>query len=216
MRRACITSGLIAFKRNAGPQAVDYIRQSVAIDPNYHEAWLNLAIILGDMHRADEAIEACKQCVALQPENSKHYEVLGNLLRLAESNAAAMAAYVSSLRLNPDQPLVLARLGNLLLQDGNAAEALSHCRRALEIDPSFSEARSLERRILASSGHLASVEAALDAQSANPEELAKKPRRAGQLSARTAPIRGCRRLLQACDCRGAQTYRLDLSLSAGS
>ena len=39
--------GLIAFKRNARSAAVDYIRQSLAIDPNYHQAWLNLAVILG-------------------------------------------------------------------------------------------------------------------------------------------------------------------------
>ncbi len=96
--------GLIAFKRNARSEAVDYIRQSLAIDPNYHQAWLNLAVILGEMRRAEEAIDACRQCMALQPANSEAYAVLGNLLRVAQNNVDAAAAYSDSLRLKPAQP----------------------------------------------------------------------------------------------------------------
>ena len=77
--------GLIAFKRNARSAPVDYIRQSLAIDPNYHQAWLNLAVILGEMRRAEEAIDACRQCMALQPTKSEAYAVL-QLLRVAQNN----------------------------------------------------------------------------------------------------------------------------------
>ena len=165
--------GLIAFKRNARSEAVDYIRQSLAADPNYHQAWLNLAVILGEMRRAEEAIDACRQCMALQPTNSEAYAVLGNLLRVAQYNVEAAAAYSDSLRLKPAQPEVLARLGELLLKSGDAFEALSHCRRALEIDPTHEAARTLERRILASTGALDRAEALLDAQSKSPAELAQ-------------------------------------------
>jgi predicted Zn-dependent protease len=48
--------GLIAFKRNAPAEAVDWIRRSVAAEPKYHQAWLNLAVILGDLRRNEEAI----------------------------------------------------------------------------------------------------------------------------------------------------------------
>src|SRR5688572_28019246 len=59
--------GLIAFKGGDRQKAVDYIRQSVAADPAYYEAWLNLAVIQGETNRPAEAIDACRRCVALQP-----------------------------------------------------------------------------------------------------------------------------------------------------
>lgn len=165
--------GLIAFKCNDGARAVDYIRQSLASDPNYHQAWLNLAIILADLKRSQEAIEACKQCVGLQPENSAAFEVLGNLLRVAESNAEAIDAYLTSLRLKPEQPRVLARLAEMMLQSGKCSEALTYCRRALAIDPSLDELRRLEQRILAASGSISEIEAALSEQTKSPGEIAQ-------------------------------------------
>ncbi len=78
--------GLIAFQRRELEGAADFIRQSLSVKPDYHEAWLNLAIILNEMSRAKEAIEACRQCVALQPRNAESLTVLGNLLRVAEND----------------------------------------------------------------------------------------------------------------------------------
>lgn len=165
--------GLIAFKCNDGVKAVDYIHQSLASDPAYHQAWLNLAIILADLKRSNEAIEACRQCVALQPESSAAFEVLGNLLRVARNESEAAEAYLTSLRLKPEQPQVLTRLAELMLLSGNVQGALSYCRRACEIDPALQDARKLEQRILAASGSMGEVEAALAAQAENPAELAK-------------------------------------------
>ena len=110
--------GLIAFKRNAHREAVEFIQQSLAIEPDYHQAWLNLAVILGEMRQAEEAIDACRRCLALQPSNAEPYAVLGNLLRVARNNVDAAAAYAQSLQLKPDQPAILARLGELMLKSG--------------------------------------------------------------------------------------------------
>ncbi len=166
--------GLIAFRRRELADSVRYIQQSLAIKPDYHEAWLNLAIILGEMHRSREAIEACRQCLALQPENSEPHKVLGNLLRVAESDAEAMAAYVTALELKPDQPLVLVQLAELLLKAGQTEAAAARCRRALEFDPNLKEARVLERRIATSSRPLEDIAAELAAQAKSSGELAKQ------------------------------------------
>jgi predicted O-linked N-acetylglucosamine transferase (SPINDLY family) len=165
--------GLIAYKCNDGDRAVDYLHQSLAYDPAYHQAWLNLAIVLGELKRSAEAIEACRRCVALQPENSAAFEVLGNLLRAAQNDAEATEAYLTSLRLKPEQPLVLSRLSELMVRAGNIEEALAHCRRALAIDPALPEALRLEQRILAISSSPKDAEAALAARAATPAELAK-------------------------------------------
>lgn len=165
--------GLIAFKGADRSKAVDYIRQSVAIDPAYHQAWLNLAVILGELNRVDEAIDACRRCMALQPANAEPQNVLGNLLRARQNMPDAAAAYAESLKLKPDQPVVLVRLGELFLDLGKSDEALTLCRRARTLDPSFVDAKTLERRILAETGQLQAVEALVEGGSSDPKERAQ-------------------------------------------
>jgi predicted O-linked N-acetylglucosamine transferase (SPINDLY family) len=165
--------GLIAFKRNAPAEAVDWIRRSVAAEPKYHQAWLNLAVVLGDLRRSDEAIDAARECLALQPQNAGAHAVLGNLMRVARRNADAIEAYTRSLQLKPDQPDVLARLGDLALQAGNLAEAREHCRRALALDPNNDVAGSLERRILASGAPVQAAEARIEATAKTAAERAR-------------------------------------------
>ncbi|MCC7251817.1 tetratricopeptide repeat protein [Hyphomicrobium sp.] len=165
--------GLIAFRSNACNEAIDYIRQSLAIDPKSHKAWLSLAVMLRDASRLDEAISACRQCVALAPADAKAFSVLGNLLRAAQNDVDAVAAYEESLKLKPDQPTVLAKMGELLLQAGNAGEALELCRRARALDPDLAGAQSLERRILAATGQRDTAEAMIDAATDDPAERAR-------------------------------------------
>lgn len=166
--------GLIAYQRQETHDAVDYIRQSLALQPDYHEAWLNLAIILGEMRRSHEAITACRECLALQPGNAEVHTVLGNLLTVVENESEAITAYIKALELKPNQPAVLARLGNLMLKSGQTEAAAARCRRALELDPDFEEARILERRISATSRPVASIAAEIEAESKNDDELAKR------------------------------------------
>lgn len=165
--------GLIAYKRQETVDAVDYIRRSVAVQPDYHEAWLNLAIILGEMRRSQEAIAACRECLALQPRNSEVHTVLGNLLTVVENESEAMTAYIKSLELKPDQPTVLTRLGVLMLKTGQAEAAAARCRRALDLDPSLEEARVLERRIAASLRPIGALVADVETASKNDDDRAK-------------------------------------------
>jgi predicted O-linked N-acetylglucosamine transferase (SPINDLY family)/SAM-dependent methyltransferase len=166
--------GLIAFQRRELNGAVDFIRRCLAVRPDYHEAWLNLAIILGELSRSKEAIAACRECLALQPSDADVHTVLGNLLRAAEHDAEAMTAYVNALELNPDQAIVHARLGELLLKSGEDVAAAEHCKRALELDPQLEDARSLSRRLAATSHSIETLVADVEAQSKTGAERAKR------------------------------------------
>jgi predicted O-linked N-acetylglucosamine transferase (SPINDLY family)/SAM-dependent methyltransferase len=207
--------GLIAFKRQELVGAVDYIRQSLAVQADYHEAWLNLAIVLAEMRRSREAIEACRQCLVLTPENSEPHVILGNLLRLAENDAEAIAAYITALELKPDQPLVLVRIAELMLKAGQTEAAAARCVRALELDPSLKEARLLQRRISALSHSVDAIAAEIQAQSEDGDKFAK------QLDEFGAQLRADRRHEEATEiCRRAVAadpdnadYRFNLALA---
>lgn len=165
--------GLIAFKNKALDQAVDYIRQSLKIEPNDHQAWRNLGLVLAEARRLEEALDACRRSVAIRPTDARSHAALGDLLRIARSKVDAVGAYHESLKLEPKQPAVLTRLAEIMLQSGDATDALSLCRRALALDPALAEAKALERRILASYGELGDAQAAIDAQSSDPVERAR-------------------------------------------
>ncbi|CCB65555.1 MULTISPECIES: tetratricopeptide repeat protein [unclassified Hyphomicrobium] len=166
--------GLIAFQRRDLEGAVDFIRQSVTAKPDYHEAWLNLAIILGELSRSKEAIEACRECLALQPGNANGHAILGNLLRVANNDAEAMTAYLNALNLKPNQPLVLARLGELHFKSNDIESATAYCNRALALDPELNEAKTLDLRLSTMLGLTGTRIAEIEAQSDSTQERARK------------------------------------------
>lgn len=165
--------GLIAFRSNAPLEAVDYIRQSLAVDPSAHTAWQNLALVLAEQRRLDEAIEACRQCLALAPNDAKAHAILGNLLHAARGMDEAVEAYGQSLALKPDQPKVLVKLGELLVQTGKIAEAMTLCHRALALDPGCAEAQGLEQHVLAATGKIDAAEVMIEARTGDPAEQAR-------------------------------------------
>jgi len=165
--------GLIAFRTSAPEQGVDYVRQSLAIDPSAHTAWQNLALMLGEQRRMDEAIEACRQCLALAPNDAKTHAILGNLLHAERRNAEAMSALSRSIEIKPDQPKVLVKLGALLLQSGKSAEAMLLCHQALALEPGSVEAQGLEQHILAANGKLEAAQVMIEARTADPAERAR-------------------------------------------
>ena len=166
--------GLIAFKRNAKLDAVELIRRSVAADPAYHQAWLNLAVILGDLQRSEEAMRACRESIAIEPRHAPAHAVLGNLLRVAKEHTQATAAYANSLEIDRAQPSVLARLGELHLEGGDASTAAKLCAEALAVDAGNEDARALERRLLLTHGSPETVEATIAEQALTPAERALK------------------------------------------
>lgn len=210
--------GLIAIDRQDMISAVELIRQSVDAQPDYHEAWLNLAIILNDLRYSKEAIAACKKCVELQPGRAEHHEVLGNLLRVAQQDAEAMEAYLNALDLKPDQPVVLARLGQLLLNAGDFEGAAARCKRALELNPNLEDARLLERRLSLASRSLDTLVTEIETQSKTGVERAKK------LDDLATYLRGERRFSEAAElCRraidadpGGADYYFNLALTLES
>ncbi len=165
--------GLIAFRTDAPEQAVDYLRQSLAIDPSAHTAWQNLALMLGEQRRMEEAIEACRQCLALAPNDAKAHAILGNLLHAVRRTDEAMAAFARSIEIKSDQPKVLVKLGELVLQSGKPAEAMLLCHQALALDPACIEAQGLEQHILAANGKLDAAQVMIEARTEDPAERAR-------------------------------------------
>lgn len=110
----------------------------LAVNPNDTDA-LNLrAAARVRFGRYAEAYEDLRRAVALKPNNSEYQANLGYVLWKLGRSDEAMSAERVALKLDEKNVMAHHQLGRFLLRTGEAkqlAEAATHLRRALELDP---------------------------------------------------------------------------------
>lgn len=127
-------------------EARGLLRQAIALDPNYAEAYAYLGLSLiqdkagavtGEATDQDLAagIEAARQAIRLQPDLALGYRVLSFGLSVSSDHAGGLQAAESAVALNPNDPDSLAVLAKAQLRFGAYDEALKNARRARALHP---------------------------------------------------------------------------------
>jgi tetratricopeptide (TPR) repeat protein len=142
--------GVMASHRGDAPQAIQLFRQALHVNPGYHEAQLNLAIILADTGAYDQA---AAEAEALQVRAGEAGADLGLLGQLANAHAElarryhalgffrqALREYDEALELCPGFPDLHAQRAASLRALGDEGQAEAALRRALELKPDYVEA----------------------------------------------------------------------------
>ncbi|WP_269521288.1 winged helix-turn-helix domain-containing tetratricopeptide repeat protein [Alteromonas sp. BMJM2] len=130
-------------------KARDEFTMATLLDPNYAEAYVDLAVsyllmaqnkmlTLEEANR--EANKAIEGALKLDPKLSKAYAAKGILAFNNNQLDTAKVAFEKALALNGDQYLALINYGNLLRSNYQRAKALPYYERALEIAPLSSPA----------------------------------------------------------------------------
>ena len=165
-------AGQLAEGRGALPQAAEQYRQAIKTDPKHLGALYRLGVVYAEMKRFDEAVEAWKKYAAATGDSAAAYSNLGFCYELARRPEDAEAAYLKGIRRDPkhvasrvNYGLMLVRRGRvnegkLQLQTvlteaeahynvgsvyeslGRTEQAKAEYDRALELDPSFADARA--------------------------------------------------------------------------
>jgi tetratricopeptide (TPR) repeat protein len=103
--------------------------------PDYHEAWYNRGIALGNLGRFEEALASFDQALKIKPDYHEVWNnrgnALGNLGRLEE----AIAAYDGALKFKPDYHEAWYNRGNALFNLGRLEEAIAAYDQALKFKP---------------------------------------------------------------------------------
>ncbi len=81
----------------------------------------------------------------LRPENSSAYNNLGILYRRRKRVSEALAAYEKALRAHPDDEHIYFNAARVFLDIENSIMAKKYLRRAIKLNPDFSEAIDLLR-----------------------------------------------------------------------
>jgi predicted O-linked N-acetylglucosamine transferase (SPINDLY family) len=131
---------LLAIQRSV--EAEHYLRHVVAIKPDYHEGWDQLAICLKAQDRLAEAIACHEKVVTLKPDDAAGWVNFGFTLRVSGRPTEALRCHEKAQTLAPN--FAAARFGRAqaLQQLHRPREAIAEYDAYLRLQPHSHEARS--------------------------------------------------------------------------
>ncbi|MGA3068504.1 MAG: tetratricopeptide repeat protein [Tepidisphaeraceae bacterium] len=124
------------------PEAEQFYRQVLTLDPDFAEAHYNLGTVLSDQGRLDESIPALEKAITLRPDFPEAHGNLANALALKGQLDEAIAAYRRAIFLRPNFPEAYSSLGVALKANGQLHEAIAACRQAIALRPNYAEAHN--------------------------------------------------------------------------
>lgn len=140
MFRARANLGLAYKHAGRDEEALQQIRQALALKPDYADAWVEVGNLLSDRGEVREAAAAYTRSLQYNPSlEGAHYN-LGNLDQGRGDWQGAVAHYREALRLNPTFAEARNNLGQAYEALGRPEEALAEYRQALDLDPGLAQA----------------------------------------------------------------------------
>jgi tetratricopeptide (TPR) repeat protein len=131
-------------------EAAPAYRAALNLDPNHLDAWNNLGISRAELGDAKGAEEAWKGALRVKPSYCKGHNNLGGLAFNQREWERARSEFMSTLAYCPDSVVAHYMLGKIYdeaLKDNERAQL--HYEAVLQIDPHFSRAEEVRKRLLA-------------------------------------------------------------------
>lgn len=137
-------------------RALDCCRKATLLQPDYAEAWYNLAQACMHCNRFGEAANAYRKVVGLAPDYADAHFNLGFALEQTGDYEAAARSYRKAIDIRPDHVEAYCNLGNLLnnLAQGSREEGINYLRVAVRLAPRNPQARLYLGRALTQAGRI--------------------------------------------------------------
>jgi tetratricopeptide (TPR) repeat protein len=139
--------GLALFRLARFDQAAAAFTQATKLRPDWPQPYYDLGNALHAAGKLEDATRAFRTALKRRPDFFQAEINLGNTLKTLGKTEQAIAAYQRVLRRHPDLPEIHQNLGAALLAQ-NAAQAETHFRKALALNPNFPEALDSLTRLL--------------------------------------------------------------------
>ena len=140
---ACERSlALALLATNRAPEAEVHLRHVVAVKPDYHEGWDNLAYCLKVQDRLSEAIGCHGKVIALKPDFAEGWYNFGLTLSLSGRIAEALTCHERALVADPSYAMARFGRAQALHQAHRIPEAVADYATFLKLQPKYHEARS--------------------------------------------------------------------------
>ena len=118
------------------------LRQALAADSQFADAYGALAAVLGSEGKFESAEAAARQAVKVRPDDARAHLVLGFVLMFQGNQAEAEKELHAALRLDPDDAETLWRLGECAHEQGKLDKAVAFWNEAKRLDPTDAAVRA--------------------------------------------------------------------------
>jgi tetratricopeptide (TPR) repeat protein len=127
--RGCAYDKLNMFK-----EATKEYRQSLTLNPDLMEAYMNLGTDYYEVGQYEEAIETYKQAIEKKPDSALLYNKLGSLYILQRKYPMAIDAFKKAISIDPNDADAHFNLGIAYFLNGDSNEAFDECETLEGID----------------------------------------------------------------------------------
>lgn len=132
-------------KQGRSDEAVEYLRQAVALDEHFAEAHYDLAIVLTIREDLSGAIRHFQRALEIDPAYAKAHAALAIALASRGELDEAIEHFRAAIRIEPQFVEAHEGLGRALALQGKRDEAVSHYEEAIRILQSRAKSASLNR-----------------------------------------------------------------------
>ncbi|MFT5451728.1 MAG: putative TPR repeat methyltransferase [Enterobacterales bacterium] len=140
--------GILNFQQGNTVRAIELIKRSLTIKPDYPDAHNNLGNIYLKLDRLDEAQQCYQETLRLAPNRIETNNNLGILLRHMKDYPDSIKHLEKAIDLKPDWADAHYNLANTFAASGLEADAMRHYRAAIKLEPRYSLALKNLGRIL--------------------------------------------------------------------
>ena len=130
-------------KDEAISKAQEMAQRALALDPNSSEAITVLGFVAHLKRKPEESIDLYKRAISLKPNNATAHLRLAWMLSTAEGLDAALSQMRLAQKADPQSRVINTNLTRLLRLNRQPDEALTFCKRAIEIDSSVAASKLL-------------------------------------------------------------------------
>ena len=128
-------AGLIKFDA-----AIESYKKALKINPDYADAYYNMAIVLNDKGESELALEGYRQALKIKPNYADAYINMGVILKEMGDLEAAIKSYKQALKIKPNYAEAYNNMGIALKDKGDLEAAIDSYNQAVKINPNYAEA----------------------------------------------------------------------------
>src|SRR5258705_10696995 len=134
-------SAMEYFAKGDSASSLNQLQQALLINPDYHEAWYNRAVVLLTTGNPFDAMLCCHRALMTAPKAGAYYGLLGVCYMQLNRLQQAVDLYDKAIEIDPNIASVWVNTGMAHRLGGFLQDAVEYHSKAVELDPNNSEYR---------------------------------------------------------------------------